>query len=164
MTMLRELREGREDRELRHDRPARATAELRLVTPDAEARRRRSTRVLTGLVAAAACAVLFGTVCTHVLLTQGQADLDSLDARAAKAADVQQKLQVQVAELESPARIVPAARERLGMVPPPTVVYLTPGAPKVAAPTTMPPPTTLPASPTSTPTKKAVTNVKPSHP
>src|SRR3954447_2632677 len=129
MSMLRDVRE---DRDVRHGRhaPARPTAELRLVTPDAGARSRRLTRALTVLVAAAACAVLFGTVCTHVLLTQGQAELDSLNGRAADAAATRQKLEVEVAELESPARVVPAARERLGMVPPATVVYLTPGAPR----------------------------------
>lgn len=162
MSMLRDVRE---DREVRHGRAGTATAtatpELRLVTPDAGARSRRITRALAVLVAAAACAVLFGTVCTHVLLTQGQAELDSLNGRAADAAAAHQQLQVEVAELESPARIVPAARERLGMVPPSTVVYLTPGAPKVTAATTVPlgetPPTTAAA-------KKATANAKPSHP
>lgn len=159
MTMLRDLRE---DREVRHGRVTAATAELRLVTPDPGARARRITRVLTGLVAAAACAVLFGTVCVNVLLTQGQAKLDSLNTRAADAATAHEQLQVQVAELESPARIVPAARERLGMVPPPTVVYLTPGAPKVAAPTTAAP---SPATPSRTASDtKATTNAKPARP
>lgn len=168
MSMVRgvgEDREDREDREVRHARlnagTATATAELRLVTPDGGARGRRITRGLTVLAAAAACAVLFGTVCTHVLLTQGQAELDSLNGRAADAAAAHQQLQVEVAELESPARIVPAARERLGMVPPPTVVYLTPGAPQVAAPTTVP---VAETPPTTAASKKAAANSTPSHP
>jgi cell division protein FtsL len=136
MSMLRDLRE---EREVRHERAAEARADLRLVTPDEGARGRRVTRLLTVLVAVAACAVLFGTVCTHVLLTQGQAELDSLDTRAANAEATHQQLQVQVAELGSPARIVPAARERLKMIPPPTVVYLTPDAPRVPVPTTTTP-------------------------
>jgi cell division protein FtsL len=151
MTMLRDLRE---EREVRHARVAAAETPLRLVTADPVAPGRRTVRVLTVLAAIAACAVLFGTVCTHVLLTQGQAELDNLEARAADAEVAQQQLQVQVAELESPARIVPEARERLGMIPPPAVVYLTPGAPRVPAPaTTTPaaPPTTVATSKTAHP-------------
>ncbi|HEX8771060.1 MAG TPA: hypothetical protein VF711_09875 [Acidimicrobiales bacterium] len=168
MSMLRDLREARdahdarEDREVRHRREATAAAELRLVTPDAGARSRRITRGLTLLVSAAACAVLFGTVCTHVLLTQGQAELDSLNTRAADAAAAHQQLEVRVAELESPARIVPVARARLGMIPPPTVVYLTPGAPRVGAPTTTIPPAATP--PTTTAERKAPASAKSSHP
>lgn len=109
-------------------------------------------RMLTVLASIAACAVLFGPVCTHVLLTQGQAELDQLEARAADAEAAHQRLQVEVAELESPARIVPAARERLGMIPPPVVVYLTPGAPRVTAPSPATnPSTTTPASKTAHP-------------
>ncbi len=149
MSMLRELRE---EREVRHARTAAAEPPLRLVTPDPGARGRRTVRVLTVLASAAACAVLFGTVCTHVLLTQGQAELDRLEARTADAEAAHEQLQVEVAELESPARIVPAARERLGMVPPPVVVYLTPGAPRIPVPSTATAPsTTTPASKTAHP-------------
>jgi cell division protein FtsL len=106
------------------------------VTPDGRKRPRGLARVLTFLAATAACAGLFGIVCTHVMLTQGQADLDNLETQATEAQAAHQKLQVEVAELESPQRIVTEARERLGMVTPETVVYLKPGAPRVAAPTT----------------------------
>lgn len=167
------LRPGdlREEREVRHDQATTARPPLRLVRLDEGARGRRITRIFTALVAMAACAGLFATVCAHVLLAQGQADLDALNARAANAEAAHQQLQVDVAELESPARIVPAARQRLGMIPPPTVVYLTPGAPRVPAPT---PTTTTPASTANSPsttvagangsTAKAVTKTKPAHP
>lgn len=145
------LRELREEREVRHARAAATESPLRLVTPDAGTRGRRTVRALTLLTSAAACAVLFGTVCTHVLLTQGQAEVDQLEARAADAEAAHQQLQVGVAELESPARIVPAARERLGMVPPPVVVYLTPGAPRLPAPSAIVPSTTTPPSKTAHP-------------
>lgn len=145
----------RDEREVQARAAAAEAAPLRLVTADEGARSRRVTRLLTCVVTAAAVAVLFGTVCTHVLLTQGQAELDRLEARAAAAEDTQQKLQVDVAELESPARIVPAARERLGMVPPPTVVYLSPGQPRVAAPTT-----TTPARPETSSTTSAPSSAR----
>jgi cell division protein FtsL len=166
MSMLRDLRE---EREVRHDQATAARAQLRLVRPDEGARGRRIIRIFTALVAMAACAGLFATVCAHVLLAQGQADLDALDTRASTAEAAHQQLQVNVAELESPARIVPAARDRLGMIPPPTVVYLTPGAPRVPAPTPTAPASTA-TSPsttvvgTSASAAKAATKPKPAHP
>jgi cell division protein FtsL len=126
--------------------PGASRAALRVIAPEPGSRGRRWARVLTIVVSLAACAVLFGTVCTHVLLTQGQAQIDTLNARLAADESTHQKLQVNVAQLESPGRIVAAARDRLGMTPPATVVYLTPGAPRVPAPTTVPPTTAAPTT------------------
>lgn len=78
------------------------------------------------LVSAAVVASLFGLVASHVLLTQGQFRLDRLRARASSEQARYQRLRLQVAELESPSRIVATAQERLGMVPPPSVTYLSP--------------------------------------
>lgn len=109
-------------------RPERAPAPrpyLRLVDP-AELRRRRLARLLTGVFVAAACAGLFAIVALRVVLAQGQARVDRLEASVdAQTAD-QQQLRVQVAELSAPAQIVAAARSRLGMVNPPTVIHLNP--------------------------------------
>jgi cell division protein FtsL len=98
---------------------------LRLVDP-VEARRRRVTRVLTGLLVAAVCAGLFAIVALRVVLAQGQGEIDRLEQSVDTQTATQQRLRLGVAELEAPARIVGAARTRLGMVTPTTVVYLNP--------------------------------------
>lgn len=100
---------------------------LRVVPPDfltAKARRRRARRlvVLGGVVAAAG---LFSVVAFHVILTQGQLDIQQLEARAQAGSVQQQRLRLEAARLESPERVVQDG-ERLGMVPPATVHYLTP--------------------------------------
>jgi cell division protein FtsL len=96
---------------------------LRVVRP---APRRRRARLLTVLVSIVVMASLFGLVASHVLLTQGQFRLDRLRSRAAAEQARYERLRLQVAELESPSRVVATAQERLGMVPPPTVTYLSP--------------------------------------
>lgn len=97
------------------------------------ARRRRNRLVAFG-VSVLLCAGLFGVVAFHVVLTQGQLELDQLHDTA----DAQQALydrnRLLVAELESPERIVKVAQERLGMVPPPDVTYLSPTGIKVDVP------------------------------
>jgi hypothetical protein len=118
---------------------------LRVVPPDyisARARRRRARRlvVLGGVGVAGA---LFGVVAFHVVLTQSQLNLQQLRSKAEAASVQQQQLRLQAAQLESPERVV-ADAQRLGMVPPATVRYLSPtpaGAP-LPAPTTTPTPTT----------------------
>jgi cell division protein FtsL len=97
---------------------------LRLVDTDTRHRSRALTRAATALVGLLATGGLFLVVFLHVLLTQGQADLDRLHDRADAEAARNRRLRVEVAELESPSRVVTAARERLGMVPPQTVTYL----------------------------------------
>jgi cell division protein FtsL len=84
------------------------------------------------------CAAVFGLVGVHVLLTQGQFRLARLQSRADDEEARYVRLRLEVAGLESPARIVAAAQERLGMVAPSSLTYLTPEAPIsfVGAPTT----------------------------
>jgi cell division protein FtsL len=101
---------------------------LRLVEPG-EARARRLTRLLTGGLVAVACAGLFAIVALRVLLAQGQVEIDRLEESIEAAQAVQQDLRLTVAQLEAPAQIVAAARQRLGMVTPVTVTYLTPPPP-----------------------------------
>ncbi|MGI9080493.1 MAG: hypothetical protein ACR2GF_06720 [Acidimicrobiales bacterium] len=137
--------------------PRRATSEaaaaaaapaLRLVDRSALPRRRALTRVATVLAATLAGVGLFGVVSLNVLLAQGQAELDTLHSRADVAAVQNSRLTVDVAQLESPERVVARAR-LLGMVPLAAVVYVpaadpasplppvpdgpVPGAPKAAA-------------------------------
>ncbi|MGZ4694954.1 MAG: septum formation initiator family protein, partial [Acidimicrobiales bacterium] len=78
------------------------------------------------LTAVALFVSVFGVVIFQTLIVQGQARLDNLNARAASEQERSRELHQQVADLEAPARIVEAARNRLGMVPPGSVVYLSP--------------------------------------
>jgi cell division protein FtsL len=101
---------------------------LRVVTPgerSARSHRRRTRLAVAGGVAFLA-ASLFGVVVAHVVLTQNQFELQRLQRQSATEQARYERLREQVAELESPSRIVAAAQERLGMVPPPSVKYLTP--------------------------------------
>ena len=137
---------------------------LRVVPPDyvsARARRRRARRlvVLGGIGVAGA---LFGVVAFHVVLTQSQLNLQHLRTQAETATVRQQQLRLQAAQLESPERVVHDA-QRLGMVPPASVRYLSPspgGTPAPAprtTPTTAPPRTAAPARATSQPKTPATT-------
>ena len=107
-------------RRLRLVEPPTATVPARL---DRAARRRRA-RVLVVLGVAGVGAVLLSLVAAHVVITQNQFRLESLQARAEVEQERYERLRLQVAELEAPSRIVAAAQERLGMVPPPGITYL----------------------------------------
>jgi cell division protein FtsL len=118
---------------------------LRVVPADyvsARTRRKRA-RLVVVLSGIAIAAALFGVVAFHVVLTQNQLDLQHLQAQADAASVRQQQLRLQVAQLESPERVVDAA-QKLGMVPPATVRYLSPNG--AAAP---PPPAPRPTTPTT---------------
>ena len=107
------------------------TPPLELVGPAdrSPAARRRRARVLGVLLLVVVAAALFGLVASHVALTQGQFRLQTLRQHAEAEQARYERLRLQVAELESPARVVAAAQERLGMVPPPGVTYLSPAGP-----------------------------------
>ncbi|HEY8525898.1 MAG TPA: septum formation initiator family protein [Acidimicrobiales bacterium] len=72
---------------------------------------------------------LFGVAVSHAILIEGQMELEQLDERAAEEQARYERLRRDVAELESPDRIVREAREELGMVPAEEVVWLTPDQP-----------------------------------
>lgn len=80
------------------------------------------------MVAALVCAGLFAVVTMRVLLIQGQARIDELESRAAVERARTQRLSVTLAELEAPDRVTEAARQRLGMVVPPSVTPLDPAS------------------------------------
>lgn len=84
-------------------------------------------------MAAFVCAGLFGVVVTHVALTQGQFRLDHLRSQVAAQTAAGQQLRLQVAQLSSPARIVQTAEQRLQMVTPGSVTYLSPVPPPARA-------------------------------
>ena len=111
---------------------------LRVVpsTPSAAAtaRGRRVLAALGGLVAL----LLFGVVVAHVLLMQGQFELERLQQASASEQATYDRLRLRVAELESPDVVVAAAQARLGMVVPTSIRYLAP-SPEAVAPTEVPP-------------------------
>ncbi|HWW53368.1 MAG TPA: hypothetical protein VNY84_06350 [Acidimicrobiales bacterium] len=109
-------------------------------TPQA---RRRRARIVTVISVVAACGLLFGLAGIHVLLTEGQFRLQRLQTQANDAEAQYVRLRLQVAQLESPQRIVADAQERLGMVAPSALTYLTPPT----APATVSTPQTGAASP-----------------
>ena len=88
--------------------------------------RARRRRLLVGSAAVVVVTCLLGLVASHVALAQGQFRLERLQQRAAEQQAHYERLRLQVAQLESPSRVVAAAQERLGMVPPPGVTYLSP--------------------------------------
>jgi cell division protein FtsL len=160
--MATRLAPARPTRALRPEpAPAPAPAErrhLRVVPPgfiSARTRRKRA-RLLVVVAGLAIAGALFGVVAFHVVLTQNQLDLQHLRSEADTASVRQQQLRLQVAQLESPERVVDDA-QKLGMVPPATVRYLSPdGTP--AAPPQVQPPKPKPVAtktPATTPTKTA---------
>ncbi|HYD09520.1 MAG TPA: hypothetical protein VEA78_05405 [Acidimicrobiales bacterium] len=92
------------------------------------AKRRRRIRALMLLSGVLLVMGLFALAASHAMLASGQARLDDLTAEVDDAQARYQSLRLDVAELEAPARIVREAQERLGMVPPPNVTYLSPSA------------------------------------
>lgn len=97
------------------------------VVPDPTVlRKRRLSRLFTAIVGLAACFGLFGVVGVHVMLAQGQADVQRLQTRVQQEEDRQQRLRMDVAVLEAPTRVVTTAENELGMAPPQTVVSLAP--------------------------------------
>ena len=68
--------------------------------------RRKRARLLVVLAGVAIAGALFGVVAFHVVLTQNQLDLQHLRAEADTASAKQQQLRLQVAQLESPERVV----------------------------------------------------------
>ncbi|HYZ97217.1 MAG TPA: hypothetical protein VE575_00615 [Acidimicrobiales bacterium] len=127
-------RPGRDqrDRHLRVVRPDRRGLGLRL-SP-------RAGVVLTVLLFVA----LFGVAVSHALLIEGQGRLDALDQQVAAEQARYEELRRQVAELESPQRILAEATEELGMVPAADPEWLSPERP---APSDDPPGEESPPSP-----------------
>jgi cell division protein FtsL len=119
--------------------PERTRPELRVVDPPVV--RRFSITAITAFGVGAMFVVLFGVVVFHTMLLQNQQRLDRVqsDVRAEQAR--YQSLRLQVAELQSPQRIVEVATRKLGMVPPAGTTYLTPApnAPATADTTAAPP-------------------------
>jgi cell division protein FtsL len=112
-------------------RTAERPSHLRVVAP-AERRRRRLTPGTAVLLTAALFATLLAVAVAQTVLVQGQVHLDDLDAQLTTEQARYQELRKDVAELESPARIVDAAHQQ-GMVTPNDLLYLQPPAPDPSA-------------------------------
>jgi cell division protein FtsL len=72
---------------------------------------------------------LFGVAVSHALLIEGQAKVDDLDQQVAAEQARYEELRRDVAELESPQRILGEATGKLGMVPTVNPVWLSPDEP-----------------------------------
>ncbi len=96
---------------------------LRLV--ETQARRRAGRRrLLVALGISIVAVVGLALVALHVLIAENQFKLDGLQQEASTEQASYEKLRLQVAELEAPARIVSEAEGQLGMVQPASVTYL----------------------------------------
>lgn len=95
-------------------------------------RRRRARRLVTAAVVLATASLL-ALASAHAVLVSRQVRVDQLEQEVADAQARHQSLRLEVARLGAPERIVSAATERLGMVPPETVTYLPSPAPPAAA-------------------------------
>jgi cell division protein FtsL len=146
---------------------------------DLEARARRRRTRLTITVAAGLVALsLLGVVAINVMISQDQLRIDRLDAQRDAALARHGDLQLKVTQLQAPARIVGEAEQRLGMVVPPKLTYLSgsgapiqttgggappaplappppPPPPQAPQPQPQPPPTPTPAPPASGTTQPA---------
>lgn len=107
--------------------PAARPGHLRVVAPT-ERSRPRLTPGRAVLFSALLFALLLAVAVSHTLLVQGQVKLDRLDRQLASEQLRYQQLRRDVAQLESPPRIVDAAHAQ-GMVTPDDLVYLQPPAP-----------------------------------
>jgi len=81
-------------------------------------------RFWLALLGAAAAALCLGLVGLHALIAQDQFQLDRLQAQVSAAQTSYEKLRLQVAQLEAPARIVSVAESHLGMRQPGSITYL----------------------------------------
>jgi hypothetical protein len=109
------------------DAPERRPGSPLTVVPDgyrSPRRRRIQRRVVAAFAVLAVLGAPFALVLVHVELTANQLRLTSMQNRADAAQQRYEKLRLQVAQLESPARVV-ATAQRLGMVTPTTIHYLT---------------------------------------
>jgi cell division protein FtsL len=111
--------------------PAERPNHLRVV-PATPRVRRHLTPTTAVLLTAALFVTLLAVAMAQTVLVQGQVRLDALDAQLTTEQARYQELRKDVAELESPARIVEAAHQQ-GMVTPNDLLYLQPPAPDPSA-------------------------------
>jgi cell division protein FtsL len=94
---------------------------------------RRRVAGIAFISATVTLAALFAAAVFQTILVQGQQRLDQLDRQVSQEQDQFDQLRAQVAQLESPERIVAVAQNRLGMVQPDRVTYIAPSLDQVVA-------------------------------
>jgi len=87
---------------------------------------RQGRRLLITTCATITVVLAFGVAASQVFVAQNQDRLDKLNTQAKAEQARYEKLRFKVAELESPERVVAAAQDRLGMIEPAHVTYVTP--------------------------------------
>jgi len=124
---------GRSSTETRRSAKSDARPSLKVVRASAPAPAPRIRRAVVVVAILFAVVLLFGVAASHVVLAQNQSRLDALDKRARAAQATYAKLRYEVAELESPERVIAEAQRRFGMVAPVDVTYVNaPPAPATA--------------------------------
>jgi cell division protein FtsL len=113
-------------RPARRPTPAERPNHLRVVQPQERTVRRLTPKAGVALTALV-FATLFAVAGAHTIIAQGQIRLDSLDGQVQTEQTRYQQLRKDVAQMESPERVV-AAAEAQGMVSPQDLVYLQPPA------------------------------------
>jgi cell division protein FtsL len=113
-------------RPVRRPAPADQRKHLRVVQPHERTVRRLTPKAGVALTALV-FATLFAVAGAHTVIAQGQIRLDDLDRQVQTEQARYQQLRKNVAQQESPERIV-AAAEAQGMVTPQDLVYLQPPA------------------------------------
>ena len=89
----------------------------------------RQWRLALSITALLSVIAIFGAAVFHVMLVQSEFRLEKLEAEATAEQQRYEKLRLEVARLGAPERIVAAAQQRLGMVPPAQVSYITAASP-----------------------------------
>jgi cell division protein FtsL len=112
-----------------HDRARGRERHLRVVRRERQALGLRLSPRAGVLLTVLLFVALFGVAVSHALLIESQASVDELDQRVAAEQARYERLRQEVAELESPQRILTEATEDLGMVPAGDMVWLTPDNP-----------------------------------
>ncbi len=122
--------QGAAQPDARPDRRAEAARFRVLTARDLQARaRRRRARAVAAVAGTLLIGSLLAIAIAQALVASQQIRLDSLEQRLAAAVATNQELQLQRAELASPARILDLAKRELGMITPGDVTYLPAVAP-----------------------------------
>jgi hypothetical protein len=90
------------------------------------AQRQRRARLVAVVGAVLATGIFFLLAAFNAMLVTGQSRIDELQEQVRQAQAEYSANRLAVAELEAPGHIVQAAKDKLGMVPPSRLNYLTP--------------------------------------
>ena len=128
MTAIAPARPSRAAHDRSHVAPARRPEHRRgqHLRPVERPRPKRSPAVPALVGVGMVIVALLGLAGMHAVLIGGQVRLDAMRGDVAAETEAIRRLELRVAELESPDRVLDAARDRLGMVLPTEVGYLLP--------------------------------------